>query len=205
MKNILASLVFICLLLPPLAASAQDITEFIKEGDRYFGYGDYQEAARVFGKAAKQFPEEAIPRLARGHSLFAMRRYARASRSLQDGIRLQPQWSESNTNLRKFFRDPEEFDVTVRDLARRVRRRPNDQDLLFMLAYSRHFSGRREQARELFDRLLAMAPEHEAARTFVEPQIGEEDDPVPDEAPDQEPDPDAPDSDAMDSDPESAS
>jgi tetratricopeptide (TPR) repeat protein len=157
------------LLLLPTPVSAMDLQGYISEGDRFFHAGDYSAAEREFDRAVKDFPDEPIPRLARGHARFALRRYGGASRSLQQGIHLLPAWSRSRTELRGFFQDPGVFDANMIDLARALKARPDDRDLLFLLAYCLHFSGQPDQARTLFERLLALAPDHEAAQTFVDP------------------------------------
>lgn len=159
----------LCLLLLPAAASAMDLQGYIADGDRFFHAGDYAAAEREFDRAAKHFPDAPIPRLARGHARFALRHYAGASRSLQQGIHLLPVWSQSGIELRGFFHDPGVFDANLIDLGRALKARPDDRDLLFLLAYCLHFSGHPEPARTLFERLLTLAPDHEAAQTFVDP------------------------------------
>lgn len=162
----------LCLLLllslSATVAQAQDLNRYIAKGDRSFQARDYAAAARTFGDAAKRFPGEPIPRLARGHALFGMRKYAAASRSLQDGIRLFPLWSRSGIDLPGFFRGHGNFTDNMADLSRRVNANPNDPDILFLLAYCLHFSGKRTEAQTRFRRLLDLAPGHKAARTFID-------------------------------------
>ncbi len=148
-------------------AKTQDLTDYVSRGDYYFHNQDYQAAERQFAQAVKAFPKAPIPRLARGHTLFAMRRYEAASRSLQEGIHLLPAWNRSGINLREFFRHGAEFDGNLANLVARVNAAPKDRDLVFLLAYCLHFSGRRQRAQVLFQYLLKLSPEHEAARTFV--------------------------------------
>ncbi len=150
-------------------ASGTDVNHYIRQGDRYFQAGDYGRAAAQFAEGAKRYPAAPIPRLALGHAFFAMGRFEDASRSVQDGIHLAPSWSRSGINLRGFFRDPGVFDSAIDDLARAILNRPKDQDLLFLLAYCRYFSGHPPQARKMFRQLLDMAPDHAAARTFIDP------------------------------------
>jgi Flp pilus assembly protein TadD len=150
------------------SVAAQGLDELIARGDRHFHVGNYAAAAATFADAAQRHRGEPIPRLAKGHSLFAMRLFEEASRSLQDGIRLLPAWHRSGIDLRGFFRDPGEFDANLRVLSEWVRQRPSATDLIFLQAYCLHFSGRRERARALFHRVLSLDPDHGAARTFVE-------------------------------------
>lgn len=150
-------------------AAGTDVNHYVRQGDRYFQAGDYGRAAAQFAEAANRYHTAPIPRLALGHAFFAMGRFAEASRSLQDGIHLSPSWSQSGIDLRGFFSDPAVFDSALDDLARAILKRPKDRELLFLLAYCRYFSGHPLQARKMFRQLLDMAPDHEAARTFVDP------------------------------------
>ena len=148
-------------------AAAAEWNDYVRRGDQYFHAHDYQSAVEQFDAAATRFPDEPIPKLAKGHALFAMQRYAEASMSLQAGIGLLPQWSRSGIDLRGFFTDPSEFDATMDDLARRLTAQPDDPDLLFLLAYCLHFSSRQDQAQALFRLLLTDIPDHSAALTFI--------------------------------------
>ncbi len=40
--------------------------------------------------------------------------------------------------------------------------------MLFLLAYCPHFSGKPAEAQALFEELLTLAPDHAAARTFLD-------------------------------------
>lgn len=160
-------LVLCGLLSMPLPAAGQDVDDYIRRGDASFHAGEYQAAERQFAEAARRFPDAPIPRLARGHTLFAMRRYRAASRSLQEGIDRLPQWSRSDINLRNFFPDRGEFDDNLANLRDAVDAAPEDRELVFLLAYCLHFSGHAAEARALFRYLLKLAPGHEAARTFL--------------------------------------
>ena len=149
------------------AAGAQGLSDYISSGDRFFHRGEYEAAKEQFCEGARRFPYQPIPRLAKGHTLFALRDYRAAARALQEGIHLEPAWSRSGIDLRYFFRDPREFDANLDDLAASLTAEPEDPDLLFLSAYALHFSGRPDEAQRLFRHLLTLAPGHEAAATFV--------------------------------------
>ncbi len=158
----------LCVFLVVSTVWPQGMSDYISAGDRHFHAGDYAAAEREFKAAAEAFPDQPIPRLARGHALFALRDYAAASRSLQDGIGLIPAWHGSGINLRGFVADPGAFDANLLDLAGRYQAAPHDRHLLFLLAYCPHFSGRPAEAQALFEELLALASDHAAARTFLD-------------------------------------
>ncbi len=160
-------LVLCSLLSSPLPAAGQDVGDSIRRGDAFFAAGAYEAAERQFAEAARRFPGAPIPRLARGHTLFAMRKYRAASRSLQEGIERLPQWSESDINLRDFFRDRGEFDDNLANLGAAVDAAPEDRELVFLLAYCLHFSDRVLEAQAMFRYLLELAPGHAAALTFL--------------------------------------
>ena len=149
------------------ALGAEGLSDYISRGDRAFHGGKYEAAKEQFCEAVRHYPEQPIPRLAKGHTLFALRDYRAAARSLREGIHLQPAWSRSGINLRFFFRDPREFDANLDDLAARLTAQPEDPELLFLSAYALHFSGRAVEAQRLFRHLLTLAPGHEAAASFV--------------------------------------
>lgn len=162
-------MIFAVLLLIVMAVpvGAQTLRDGIAQGDRSFRAGDFAAAVRKFSDTARRFPGEPIPRLARGHALFALGKYAEASRSLQQGIRIFPLWSRSGINLPGFFHEPGLFIRNMKELAQRIDTAPHDTDLLFLRAYCLHFSGRIDDGQALFKRLLEMTPDHEAARTFT--------------------------------------
>ncbi len=157
----------LALVLDAAEVRAQGLSDYISHGDHYFHRGEYEAAKEQFCEGARRFPDQPIPRLAKGHTLFALRDYRAAARALQEGIHLQPAWSRSGINLRFFFRDPREFDANLDDLAARLTAEPEDPDLLFLSAYALHFSGRPDEAQRLFRHLLTLAPGHEAAATFL--------------------------------------
>ncbi len=172
MRCCLAMLLFISLLSAPFVAGADELADYIASGDRYFHAGEFTAAEREFATAAERFPDEPIPRLARGHTLFAMQDYVAASRSIQEGIHLKPDWSRTRVFLPGFFTDRGDFERAFHGLAEAVKADADDTDLLFLLAYSLHFSGAREEAQALFRRLLRLKPDHEAGLTFIrEPEI----------------------------------
>lgn len=170
MRYLTIVLMALCVVSISNIAAGEDVNHYIRQGDVYFQAGDYGRAAAQFAEGAKRYPTEPIPRLALGHTLFAMGRFNESSRSLQGGVHLRPSWSQSGIKLREFFRDPGEFDSALDNLARAILKQPADRDLLFLLAYCRYFSGHPDQARKMFRQLLEMAPDHEAARTFVDPE-----------------------------------
>ena len=163
----LGALFCLTLVLDATALRAEGLSDYIARGDRAFHRGAYEAAKEQFCEGARRFPDQPIPRLAKGHTLFALRDYRAAARALQAGIHLQPAWSLSGINLRFFFRDPGEFDANLDDLAAELTAEPEDPDLLFLSAYALHFSGRPDEAQRLFRHLLTLAPGHEAAATFV--------------------------------------
>ena len=166
-----AGLAVLCLASIAAPAVADHAGHYVALGDVYFQARDYAAAAREFAKAMERFPDEPIPRLANGHALFAMRSYGAAARSLREGIRLLPSWSRSGIDLRGFFSDGRVFDANLDDLAAKLGANPEDPELMFLLAYVLHFSGRCQQAQGLFLLLLEQVPGHTAAKTFVDPPI----------------------------------
>ena len=85
--------VCVALVFESTAVGAQGLSDYISRGDRSFHRGEYEAAKEQFCEGARRFPDQPIPRLAKGHTLFALRDYRAAARALQEGIHLQPAWS----------------------------------------------------------------------------------------------------------------
>lgn len=147
--------------------SLSAVNQRLSDGTDYFRQRSYKKAADEFRQAIQISPQGHIPRLAYGHTLFALERYAESSRSLQDGLALFPGWTNTGFTILQHFPIAGEFEARMENLTVWVEQDPDNQDGLFLLGYLHYFSGAPDQAGVLFARLLRINPDHKAAKLFL--------------------------------------
>src|SRR5579884_4142951 len=131
-------------------------------------------AAQLYGLAERRFRRattlpQVDPRsfffLAQAE--FALGKYAEAVEAIDTGLRLRPNWPESNFRaLDLYDGHATDFTAHLDRLRDAVARFPKDATVLFLLGYEEWFAGRIEQAQALFHRAAALAPERAAIRIF---------------------------------------
>jgi tetratricopeptide (TPR) repeat protein len=153
-----------------VAASRSEMQNLITNGDGQFAASKYEDAAGLYKKAMENYPEQPVPRFAYGHTLFALGEYDRATDSILKGLELMPKWSRSEIDLQAFFQYPLEFQDKLQRLENWVNEHPDDRKATFLLAYCKHFSAHKIEARHLFKKLIyAEDKTNEASRMFLPP------------------------------------
>ena len=147
--------------------SLSAVDQLLSDGTDYFRQRSYEKAANEFRQAIRLKPQGPIPRLAYGHTLFALERYVESARSLQDGLALYPGWPNTGFTILQHFPIAGEFQARMENLTAWVEQDPDNQDGLFLLGYLHYFSGAPDRARVLFARLLRINPDHKAAKLFL--------------------------------------
>jgi hypothetical protein len=131
-------------------------------------------AQQEFGNAARRFRQvtEVAPNLPLGYFLlaqadFALGKHRLAVRSIEQGLRLKPEWPEVKSfrpRLDLYKGNEAEFDAHLRRLGDALRVQPLEGDLLFLYGYQLWFDGRRAEAVVYFERARAVA----ADPTFID-------------------------------------
>jgi len=137
-------------------------------GRAAFAAAEYGRAAQRFGQATRADPNDALAHFLLAQAEVALGKYDQAVEAIQAGMRLEPDWPNAP------FRPVTLYDGNVADLPEHLRRldealaaHPDDPVLLFLDAYQLWFDGRQDEARELFQRAAAVAPDRSFSERFL--------------------------------------
>jgi protein TonB len=137
-------------------------------GQAAFAAGEYGRAAQRFRQAVHVNPNDARAFFLLAQAEFALGKYDEAVAAIQSGMRLEPDWPTQR------FRPVTLYDDNVSDLPEHLQaledalaRLPDDPVLLFLYAYQLWFDGRQEEARPLFQRAAAVAPDKSFSERFL--------------------------------------
>jgi hypothetical protein len=145
------------------------------EGARQIGLGRGAFAAGEYGRAAQRFrqavhvnPNDALAYFLLAQAEVALGKYDQAVDAIQTGMKIEPDWPAAK------FRPVQLYDGNVADLPEHLQaledaltRHPDDAVLLFLYAYELWFDGRQEEARPLFQRAAAVAPDRSFSERFL--------------------------------------
>jgi hypothetical protein len=133
-----------------------------------FAAAEYGRAAQRFRQAAHVNPNDATAYFLLAQAEVALGKYDAAVEAIQAGMRLDPDWPSAP------FRPVTLFGDNVTDLPEHLfalqdalARHPDDPALLFLTAYQLWFDGRRDEARPLFERAAAVAPDRSFSERFL--------------------------------------
>lgn len=105
----------------------------------------------------------------RSRVLMGLGRFKEASRSIQENMRIFPEWPTIAFASMKFFPQQKFYQAVMRKLAQSVKNNPKaDPDLVFLLAHELFFAGQGNQAFNLFGQLLKVSPRHHGSLCFNE-------------------------------------
>jgi len=137
-------------------------------GKAAFAAGEYGRAAQRFRQAAHVNPNDARADFLLAQAEVALGKYDEAVEAIQAGMRLEPDWPTAK------FRPVTLYEDNVSDLPEHLQaledalaRHPDDSVLLFLYAYQLWFDGRQEEARPLFRRAAAVAPDKSFSERFL--------------------------------------
>jgi tetratricopeptide (TPR) repeat protein len=142
---------------------------FIGFGDAQFARQNFVEANSRYRTAARTAPQLADAWFRQGFALSAMGRYKQAVDVVQRGLRIDPDWANSDFTLQKLFgADALAKEVVLDTLVEAAKEKPHDADLLFMLGVYLHFDGQTQQAEPYFTRAMKLAGDDgEHIRAFL--------------------------------------
>jgi tetratricopeptide (TPR) repeat protein len=102
-------------------------------------------------------------------ALVAQKKFAEASAAILQGLDTAPEWPNLARNLRASYGDPEPYEAALDALKEQANKSANDASLQFLLGYELHFTGRKEAAKEQFEKVLKIDPGHAGAKLFLHP------------------------------------
>jgi hypothetical protein len=137
-------------------------------GKDAFAAGEYGRAAQRFRQAIQVNPRDAQAHFLLAQAEVALGKYDEAVDAIYAGLRIDPDWPTSK------FRPVQLYGDNVADLPEHLKhledaltRQPDDAVLLFLYAYQLWFDGRQEEARRLFQRAAAVAPDKSYSERFL--------------------------------------
>lgn len=126
--------------------------------------GERDEAIRVLRRLIEQFPSNADAWFNLGNLLRANRAFERAAHAFRRACALQPSNENPHINLTLVLVQLGNFDEAEAALRESLVRFPNEPDLLVNLAQIHRIKRRWDEALDLLDRCVCLAPKHAGYR-----------------------------------------
>lgn len=141
---------------------------FVALGDFYFREGRFSEAAEAYARARTYAPDDATIHFVLSDALFALGDYHFAAFLISEALRLEPNLARADADKTTFYADPEVFARQMDTLAKYLADKPYDAAAHLVNGYNLRFSGRPEEAKVAFRRVLEIEPGNQGARTFLD-------------------------------------
>jgi tetratricopeptide (TPR) repeat protein len=138
----------------------------LKSGMRHFQRGSYLMAAQKF-ELAQAIPNGSALFLA-GQAYLAAGQFDRAVAAIKEGLERNPSWPTAEVDLQKLYPNRDELFAQMGSLARELKDRPNDPDLLFLLGFELFGAGEQEKARTLLDRAARLSADDAHIQPFMD-------------------------------------
>ncbi|MCA8952954.1 MAG: tetratricopeptide repeat protein [Planctomycetes bacterium] len=158
------------------AAAAKAATEgaadlaakYVELGDFYFKAGRFSEAEDAYARARSYAPDDAALHFVLADAAFAVGDYHFAAFLIAEALRLDPTLARAEADKRDFYGDPKLFDEHMAALEKYLADKEYDASAHLVRGYNLRFSDRDTAAIAAFRRVLEIAPDHRAARLFLE-------------------------------------
>jgi tetratricopeptide (TPR) repeat protein len=138
----------------------------LRSGMRHFQKGSYLQAAQKF-EQARVLPKASALFLA-GQAYIAAGHFDRAIASIKAGIEQNPDWPSAEIDLGTLYTDRDDLVEHMGMLARQIKQRPKDADLLFLLGFELLGIGERDKARALIDQAVKLSSDDRHLKPFVD-------------------------------------
>jgi tetratricopeptide (TPR) repeat protein len=102
-------------------------------------------------------------------ALVGQKKFAEASAAILQGLKAAPEWPNVARDLHAIYGDPEPYEAALDALTEQAKKAANDASLQFLLGYELHFTGRKDAAKEQFEKVLKIDPGHAGAKLFLHP------------------------------------
>lgn len=140
----------------------------VQSGKEAFLAHEYSLAERHFRRAMEAFPEDPGTYFLLAQARFAQRKYAEAVTAIHAGMRLQPDWPSAGYRSRDLYgTDRNAFTDHLKRLADAMANHPDDPFLPFLLGHELWFDNRKEEARMMFWRAKALAPDPSFSERYL--------------------------------------
>ena len=159
----------------PPAAAAEPKTasaQLLDAGKEAFQAQQYARAERNFRRATQAAPQDPRPHFLLAQARLALGKYAEAVAAIHAGMRLQSDWPNVPFRVRELYgTDSGNFSDDLRRLAAAFAQNPDDPVLAFLYAYQLWFDNRKDEARLLFQRAKALAPDPSFSDRFLQAKV----------------------------------
>jgi tetratricopeptide (TPR) repeat protein len=151
------------------AESRRRASLLVESADGMFRRQRYHEALQQYKTASRIAPDVAAWFFRQGHGLTAVKQYDLAAEAFKRGLALDPSEAASTLKLDTLYHDARLAKHSHLDtLAATALDRPDDANLMFVLAVFLHFDGQTDRAQKFFERAAALsAPNDEHIRPFL--------------------------------------
>ena len=149
-------------------APADLADKYLQLGDFYFKAGRFSEAADAYARARTYAPDDAALHFVLADAAFAVGDYHFAAFLIAEALRLDPSLASASADKREFYGDVKLFDEHMAALDNYLTEKRYDASAHLVRGYNLAFSDRKAAAIGAFKRVLDIAPDHRAARIFLE-------------------------------------
>ncbi|MCA8975993.1 MAG: tetratricopeptide repeat protein [Planctomycetes bacterium] len=154
---------------PSAGSTSGDLAnKYLDLGDFYFKAGRFSDAADAYARARTYAPDDAALHFVLADAAFAIGDYHFAAFLIAEGLRLDPGLASAKADKRDFYGDAKLFDEHMAALDSYLEDKPYDASAHLIRGYNLCFSERSAAAIVAFQRVLEIAPDHRAARMFLE-------------------------------------
>ena len=143
----------------PEADEDREFARLMKLAGETFEAGEYGRCVGFVERAIKVKPTDAMPLFVKAQCLFATGQYGDAVDAIRDGTKLAPDWPAGGFRPRDAYgTSPDKFDDHIAALRKALAENPGEPVLQFLLGYELWFSGKHDEATELFRAAARGAP-----------------------------------------------
>lgn len=137
-------------------------------GDIHFRQGRYDQAAIAYERAIQENPDHAALRFILADARFAMGDFHGAAAAIRQGLDRDANLAKAKADKLAFYESREAFDKQMEALYRFANEHPANADAQLVLGFNLLFSGKAQDARQAFERAVAIDPQDRAAALFLE-------------------------------------
>jgi Tetratricopeptide repeat len=152
--------------------------KFLQFGDALFAKGKYNSALERYREAATAAPDLADSYFREAFALAASSQYESAMRALERGLRMRPNWPDSNFDLSKLYgAEGHLAQGSHREaLAAAIEANTHSPDLLVLMGVLLYSDGQRGRSQLFFTRAIELGANAERLLDrFIAPRPGDED------------------------------
>jgi tetratricopeptide (TPR) repeat protein len=143
--------------------------DLVSRGKQAFAAQEYGRAERLFRKMAEKEPQNPLGYFLLAQAQFALAKYDEAARSIDAGLRLQPDWPNSEfRTILLYGNHQNDFQEQLDHLHELVDQKPSDPVLLFVFAHQLWFAKRRNEAKPIFERAKEVTSDKTGIDLFLQ-------------------------------------